>query len=149
MAFASVLYPLYKRVLQIFKGSSSAASLSVVLLFITVVLVPLVIIGTFVISEASVWMDNIPRYLDNPPAGIKKMFYYTDNYLHLSEESIRRQVVSQVAQIESFIIGFSASVMGNTIKIAAGIIVFLMSMFCFLRDGAAMKGFFDQNGSHA
>jgi predicted PurR-regulated permease PerM len=93
-----------------------------------------------VINEASVWMDNIPRYLNSPPAGIKKIFYYTDNYLHLTEKAIRQQVISQVIHIESFIIGISATVMGNTIKIAAGIMVFLMSMFCFLRDGEAMIG---------
>jgi predicted PurR-regulated permease PerM len=141
MVFASVLYPVYKWILRLFKGRSSAASIFVILLFITVVLIPLLIIGTFVISEASVWMDNIPRYLDRPPAGIKKIFYYTDNYLNLSEEAIRRQVISQVIHIESFIIEISAVFMSNTIKITAGILVFLMSMFCFLRDGSAMIRF--------
>jgi predicted PurR-regulated permease PerM len=140
MVFAAVLYPVYERILRFFKGRHSAASLFVVVIFLTVVLIPLVIIGTFVINEASVWVDNIPRYLDSPPAGIKKIFYYTDNYLHLSEKAIRQQVISQVIHIESFIIGISATVMSNTIKIAAGIMVFLMSMFCFLRDGEAMTG---------
>lgn len=140
MVFAVVLYPVYERIIRFFKGRRSAASFLVVVIFLTVVLIPLVIIGTFVINEASVWMDNIPRYLNSPPAGIKKIFYYTDNYLHLTEKAIRQQVISQVIHIESFIIGISATVMGNTIKIAAGIMVFLMSMFCFLRDGESMTG---------
>ena len=140
MVFVAVLYPVYERILSLFKGRRSAASFFVVVIFLTVVLIPLVIIGTFVINEASVWMDNIPHYLDKPPAGIKKIFYYTENYLHLSEKAIRQYIISQVTNIETFIIGISATFMSNTIKIAAGIMVFLMSMFCFLRDGAAMTG---------
>ena len=141
MVFASVMYPVYKRVLRFVKGRRTIASLLVVVIFTTIVLIPLVIISTYVISEATVWMHNIPRYLDKPPAGIKKIFYYTDNYLHLSEKAIRQQVMSQVTHIESFIIGISAIFMSNTIKIAASIMVFLMSMFCFLRDGTAMIRF--------
>jgi len=100
-----------------------------------------VIIGTYVISEASVWMDDIPRYLDRTPAGIKKIFFYTNNYLHLNEKTIRQQVMSQVSHLESLIIGISAVFMSNTIKITASILVFLMSIFCFLRDGSVMIRF--------
>jgi predicted PurR-regulated permease PerM len=141
MVFAAFMYPVYKMVLRFVNGRRMAASLLVVIVFITIVLIPLVIIGTYVISEASVWMRDIPRYLDSPPAGIKKIFYFTNSYLHLSEKGIRQQIMSQVSHIESFIIGISALFMTNTIKITAAIIVFLMSMFCFLRDGPSMIRF--------
>jgi predicted PurR-regulated permease PerM len=141
MVFAAFMYPVYKRVLRFVKGGRTAASFLVVVMFTTIVLIPLIIIGTYVISEASVWMDDIPRYFDRPPAGIKRIFHYTNNYLHLSEKAIRQLVMSQVSHLESFIIGISAVFMTNTIKIAAGILVFLMSMFCFLRDGPAMIRF--------
>lgn len=138
MVFSAFMYPVYKRVLWFVKDRRTIASLLVVVIFTIIVLIPLVIIGTYVISEASVWINDIPRYLDRPPASIKKIFYYTNNYLHLSENVIRQQVMSQVSHLESFIIGISAVFMSNTIKITAGILVFLMSMFCFLRDGSAM-----------
>ncbi len=141
MVFAALMYPVYKRVLGFMKGRRTMASFLVVVMFTAIVLIPLVIIGTYVISEASEWMGDIPRYLDRPPAGIKRIFYYTNNYLHLSERTIRQLVMSQVSHLESFIIGISAVLMTNTIKIAAGILVFLMSMFCFLRDGSAMIRF--------
>jgi predicted PurR-regulated permease PerM len=140
IVFAAVLYPVYERVLYLLNGRRSAAALLTVAMFIAVVLIPLVIIGAVVINDVSVWVYNIPHYLDSQPAGLKKMFYYTEKYLHMPEEAIRQHVMGQATNIEIFLIGISAAFMGNTIKIAAGIMVFLMSIFCFLRDGSVMAG---------
>jgi predicted PurR-regulated permease PerM len=142
MIFAAVLYPLYEKILKMLGGRRTVASFAAIASFVLVSLVPLVLIGTVIANDLTVWVKSVPGYLDSPPAGVKRLFMFFGKYLHVPEKLIREELISQVGHIESYIVEISRFFMSNTIKLTVNILVFLMSLFCFFRDGHSLLGIF-------
>lgn len=120
------------------KGSKSLSALAVVVLFSLSVLLPMFLISSVVVNEATLIISNLPEHINNPPEGIKKMLRFSDKHFHIPKKAIRREMVKQIYSIEAYALKSSAQFMSGTIKLAANILVFVTALFCFLRDGKSL-----------
>ncbi|HEY4505654.1 MAG TPA: AI-2E family transporter [Candidatus Paceibacterota bacterium] len=135
--FAVLLTPLYERVSKDMYGKKGPAAFLVILLFTLVIIAPLVLLGGLILDEARDVYTNLSsqnqadyvQKLTGIIEGPIKSFYPTFS-LNLGE------IASAGAD---WLVGHLTAVLSKVFSIATGLILMLISLYFFLRDGAKFK----------
>jgi predicted PurR-regulated permease PerM len=133
--FAFMLHPLYKKVLPFFAYSHSVAAALIIIFFIVIILTPLGYFSFQIFREAQTVYQHIAsnnaEYLNQLSINIQNAIRYANPEFTLN--------LSQSAdQVLSFVISSIASIATNALNIFFRLLICIVAMFFFLRDGDKM-----------
>ena len=138
--FSGMFHPLYRRLVDLFKGRRNLASLATLLIVVIVILIPLGALTGMVASEAiKVGQSATPwvrQHLADPGA-TQKIEGFIPFYESL--EPYRGLIVSKAGEIvgtvSRYLIGNLGSATLGTVNFILMMFIFLYAMFFFLIDG--------------
>jgi len=146
------VYPVHKKILKGIKFSRTIASLISMLLITLVVVLPFTLFVVFIAYEAgdaygliSKWVNNIVvsenvttplQFLSAIPFAdkVKEVL----SYLPFKTEDILQTVSESIGQLSTFLLGQTTNILKHLSLFIIHIIVFLMAIFYFLRDGEGL-----------
>ncbi len=145
--FATILYPLYTRILEKLKGRETWAALLTVIIFVLLIVIPL---GNFVVllahesgetyallqekfsnGELNVGLSNIISTLQ---AWQERFLPFVD----ASAIDIRQIVLDFSSSFNSFVIGAASTLIRGTTQFITSLFFMLISLFFLLKDGEAL-----------
>ncbi len=145
MICAAVLYPLYIRIVKLFRGGRTLASLSTCLILIVLVFGPLSLLVVFLAQEATDFYKVMTTKLQQgfsilPTTGpIANVLALIKQYLPTvaqSTDSLRSQITELVKMFVSLLMTHSKSWLANISTFILHFFLFLFTVFYFLRDGS-------------
>jgi predicted PurR-regulated permease PerM len=145
MICAAVLYPLYSRLVKIFRGYRTPASLCTCLILIVLAIVPLSILTVFLAQEATDFYTAISAKLQQgtsiiPTTGwIANILALIKQYvpaLAQSTDSLRSQIAELVKMFVNFLMTHSTSWIANISTLILHFFLLLFTLFYLLRDGS-------------
>lgn len=141
---AIIFFPLYIWLETFFKGRSNVAALATLLTVVLLVVLPLVFIGSIVVSESvslyqSLSADEKSSFEGSSLLGrVNQVTVYLEPYgisQAAAEERIREWIASLSLVVASSLVAFSQLTISFLIKT----VVMLYLLFFFLRDGIKLK----------
>lgn len=147
VVFAALFAPVYGYFLRRFKGRENLASLLVLFFVTVVVIVPMVMLITGLIPQMrhsvtsiTLWLSEgnldeiFTKYL-NP---FFEWLHQEAPFLDITAESAKADILDAARRIGQEILGLSANFVGRTLTFVLHFFLFLVALFFFLKDGAAM-----------
>lgn len=143
------VYPIHKKILKRIKFSRSLAALISLLMVTIVVVLPFTLFIVFTASEAGDAYKLISQRVNEmiveehvtTPAQFLAAIPFADkveslmSYLPFTTEDLLKTVSESVGQFSTFLLGQTTNILRHLSLFVIHIIVFLMAMFYFLRDG--------------
>jgi len=145
MICAAVLHPLYVKLVKIFRGGRTLASLSTCLILIVLVFGPLSLLVVFLAQEATDFYTTMSTKLQQgfsiiPTTGlIANILALIKEYLPTlaqSTDSLQSQIADLVKMFVSFLMTHSKSWIANISTFILHFFLLLFTLFYFLRDGS-------------
>jgi predicted PurR-regulated permease PerM len=145
MICAAVLYPLYVKLVKLFRGGRTLASLTTCLILIVLVFGPLSLLVVFLAQEATDFYAVMSIKLQQgfsilPTTGpIANIVALIREYLPTvaqSTDSLRSQATELVKMFVSLLLTHSTSWLANVSTFILHFFLFLFTLFYFLRDGS-------------
>ncbi|MDR3073140.1 MAG: AI-2E family transporter, partial [Deltaproteobacteria bacterium] len=147
MVFAALFSPIYSWFLRRLKGRRSLAAFLVTLCVIVLVILPLAlfIVGLIPqmrhsVTTVTAWLSGgqldeiFARYL----APVFTWIHEEAPFFDLSAENAKADIIDASRRIGQTLLGFSANLLGRTVTFALHFLLFLLSLFFFVKDGSAM-----------
>lgn len=130
---AVVLYPLYHRLTLYFKGKKSIAALCMVVLMILFIVGPLSIIGLQIFNES----QNLYTSLQGQTTNVSELVAVVEGKLesYIPGLAFDLNVQEYAARLFSWVGGNLGGVLAGTLGTLFGIILVVLGLFFFLRDG--------------
>jgi predicted PurR-regulated permease PerM len=147
VVFAALFAPVYKFFLNAFKERETLASLVVLLFVLVVVIAPLTLLITGLIPQMRQSVTSITAWLAE--GNLDEVFTKYLNpffdwlhkeapFLNITAESAKADILDTARRAGQTVIGFSANFVGRTLTLLLHFFLFLVALFFFLKDGAAM-----------
>lgn len=151
----TAIYPLHKRIKKLIRFNRSISAFVSMLLLTIVVLLPFTLFVVFIAQEAGDAYTLISGRINeiivqgdaHSPAQFLSAIPFGDkienilSYLPVSADDILTTFGNSVGQISSFLLGQTTNIIKNLSILLLHVIVFLMILFYFLRDGDRFVGY--------
>lgn len=137
--FGIIFYPLYKKILKLFKNHKSISSITTIFLILIIIFIPLLLIINMAAKEAiEVYHDqaiheNIQKYINMIPYQYKIENFLTEKGLNTDE--IKTNLISSIQSIVAIIGQEAISIGKKTIAIIINFFLMLYLLFFFFKDG--------------
>ncbi len=145
----AAVYPVHKRVLKLFSFSRTFGAIMSMILVTVVVLLPFTLFAVFIGQQAgdayTAVSENITQIVSendvNNPSQFIAALPFADrieaifSYLPVSTDELLTTVEDSLGQISSFLLSQTSNVLKGLSLFLIHVIVFLMALFYFLRDG--------------
>ncbi len=144
---AAICHPIYSRCLSILRGRQSLAALAVLFCVIILVVIPLVLFIVGLIPQTRQSVTAVVQWLDGTQlndvfnARLDPVFAWLREhapFLDITAEGVKADLVSASRRLGQSLIGLSTNLVGQTLNFFLHFLLFLLAMFFFLKDGAAM-----------
>lgn len=147
VVFAALFSPVYAFFMRRFKGRENLSSLVVLFFVVVLVIVPLVLLITGLIPQMRHSVTSITAWLaegnlDHIFTEYLNPFF---NWLHeeapflgVTAESAKADILDGARRVGQELLGLSANLVGRTVTFVLHFLLFLVALFFFLKDGAAM-----------
>lgn len=143
-----IFYPAHRQLLRFIKSPSLAASLSTVLVLVMII-APAALLGWLLVKESSQVLPATQEWLrhaqspeiswsDSLPGPVNRLWVKAQEYMVLWQVDLEDVLLSNVRQLGNRVTGFGAKAVKNTIFIIFDVIVLIVALFFFLRDGVKM-----------
>lgn len=147
VVFAALFSPVYGFFLRKFNGRANLASLTVLFFVIVVVIVPMAMLIMGLIPQMRHSVTSITAWLSegnldvifteylNPLFG---WLHKEAPFLDITAESAKADILDAARRAGQELLGLSANLVGRTLTFVLHFFLFLVALFFFLKDGAAM-----------
>ncbi len=142
--FAIVLRPVYRRILRAVKGSSGLAALGSILFFIVCIVVPIALVLTQIVTEAS----GLYEYFINGE-GVAALYMFGVNVtlliqqfvpgVNLNVESFALNIDTYARQGLEFVINRLGGILTGVSSFVLSLFFFFIALYYLLKDGSALK----------
>jgi predicted PurR-regulated permease PerM len=136
---AGIFYPIYKKINNKIKVPDLSSTLILILIF-TIILLPMIGIGTLVIKEALNLYDTASNQSDQINTTIQQALQwikhnpYTAQY-NIDQNFITQKVIELYQSITTFLLDSAKTITQNSIVFAIMFFIMFYALFFFLRDG--------------
>ncbi len=133
---AVIVGPLYRRLYKFFGERQTVAALATVLLVIIVILLPLALIGSKLILEAQAMYVGV---IASPDVSIDKMSEVIQQTGQRIYSGFAFDIREYLSAFSAWIISNIGGIFSGTIDFVVKLVLGLVALFYFLRDGAVFK----------
>lgn len=128
-------HPFYKRLLKFFRSKNSLASFVAVLAILAVVLIPAVFIGLALFKEVTVFYNNISSMQAGSEGFLGVATNFIENKINIFIPEFSIDLGEYLKNFASWIVGHLDSFFSSFFKILIGLLLMIISLFYFLKDG--------------
>ena len=132
---AIVFHPVYRRLLKVFREKKSLASLASVLIVLGAILIPSIFIGIALYKEATTFYFNVSSMQAGSEGMLSMGAGFLEKKLSVFTPEISIDIGEYLQKISSWMIGHLDSFFSSFFKILIGLLLMIISLFYFLRDG--------------
>jgi predicted PurR-regulated permease PerM len=142
--FAVVLQPVYRQLLSVLRGRRALASLGSILVFIVCVLIPVGLVATQIVSEAS---GLYLYFLEGE--GITSLYGFAEHVsglitqlmpgVNINLEVLAANLDAYLTQGLEFIIGNLGGVLSGVSSFILSLFFFFIALYYLLKDGSTLK----------
>ena len=141
--FSAMARPVYRALLQFFRGRKHLASIATLVLLLLVIGLPAVFLGIIVVSEAIQVSDKVRPWVENiiqDPRGLRALTERIPFWRLVEpyEDQILTRLGGIVQTLGLFLVNNLTSLTKFTLNFLFNLILLLYAMFFFLMDGRAM-----------
>src|SRR3989344_3517134 len=133
-----VFYPFYKKLLKFFKEKKSLASFAAVLIVLGAILIPSIFIGIALYREATTFYFNVSSMRAGNEGLLSMITSFTEKKLSVFVPEISIDIGEYLQKVSSWMVGHLDSLFSSFFKIMIGLLLMIISLFYFLRDGERM-----------
>lgn len=145
--FATIFYPLYRRVNQLFRGYSRVASIVTCLITLLVIVLPLSLFGILLVNEGITAFNDIASKLQ---AGFFEQHFQWEegNFVYdqvqaivpmFEIDAISLDLIGTIADtaknLGTFLISQFSTFVKNTLTFLLSLIIFFLTLYYFFKDG--------------
>ncbi len=135
---AIVFHPFYKRLLKIFGDKKSLVSLITVLIVLAVILVPSIFIGISLFEEATTFYNHISFGQYETGGFLNTVTGFFENKIRTFAPKIPIDAGEYLKKFASWLAGNLDNFFSGFFNIFIDLIIMIISLFYFLRDGERM-----------
>ena len=128
-------HPFYKNLLKIFKGKNLVASFAAVFIIIAVILVPAFFIGLALFKEATVFYNHISSGQAGSEGFLSAITSFFESKINFLAPEFSIDLGEYLKNLANWITGNLDSFFSNFFKILIGLLLMIISLFYFLKDG--------------
>ncbi len=140
IVFATVLQPVYQRLLSLFRGRAGLSALSTIALTLAFILIPLGLLGTQIFFEAQRLYDSVTTNGGNDLlVALLKGFNSQLHQYVPAAPPISVDVNRYTAEFSNWIVSHIGPFFSSVAKWGISTFVFLITLFCLLTDGPKLK----------
>lgn len=143
VVLAIVFYPVYTYIQNKLRGRASLAAASTVVLVVFVVLLPLVSVGSMVVSESLILYESITKEDGEfDSTGLLARVAIVTSYLEpygISQANVESRLRDWAASVSQVVATSLVSLSQNTVLFLVQVVVMLYLLFFFLRDGKKIE----------
>lgn len=132
---AIVFYPFYKKLLKILKEKKSIASLCAVIIVLGVILIPSIFVGIALYKEVSDFYFNISSFETSGEGFLNLATNFIENKISVFAPEISIDIGEYLQRLTSWTVGHLDTFFSSFFKILIGLLIMIVSLFYFLRDG--------------
>ena len=137
---AAMLYPLYQKLTDFFRGKKALASLTTILLFILIIIIPLGLLMGIITAQAihvgksvTPWIQEQIAQPENILSGMENLPF--GDYLKEHQEEVLQKIGEIVGSISGFLLNSLSSFTIMTVNLIFVTFIFLYTLNFFLIDG--------------
>ncbi len=128
-------HPFYKKLLKIFGGKNSLASFFAVLAIFAIVLVPAVFIGMALFKEATILYNNMAFWQTGGEDFLSVATNFMEGKIKNFSPDFSVDLAGYLSGLANWIIGHIDTFFSGFFKVLIGLLLMIISLFYFLRDG--------------
>lgn len=132
---AIVFHPIYSRLLKIFKNKKSLTSLVVVFIVLSVILIPSIFVGIALYKEATAFYFQVSSMQSGNEGLLSVVTSFLENKSSVFSQKISINIGEYLQNFTSWIVDHLDSLFSSFFKILIGLILMIVSLFYFLKDG--------------
>jgi len=145
---ASLFHPLQVRVVRLYRNRESLAALTVVLVIVFVILIPIFLFFTALVSQGveavnhmTVWLSegNLERLLESERAlTIMNWLHTRMTFLEFQRLDLQAELMKYSTDFGQFLISKGAAILGNVVNLITNFLIMVFLLFYLVRDGSEM-----------
>lgn len=132
---AIIFHPFYKRLLKIFNEKKSLASFCAVIIILGSILIPSIFIGIALYKEASLFYFNVSSIETNGEGLLSVAMNFIENKISVFVPKTSINAGEYLKKLTSWTVEHLDTFFSNLFKVLIGLIIMIVSLFYFLRDG--------------
>lgn len=132
---AIVFYPFYKRLLKFFKEKKSLSSFAAVVIVLGAILIPSVFIAIALYKEATTFYFQISSMQVGSEGALSAATNFFEKRISAFAPEISIDISEYLQKFTSWMIGHLDGLFSSFFKILIGLLLMIISLFYFLRDG--------------
>ncbi len=145
---ASLFFPLQVKLMKLYKGRSSLAALSVVLIITFVIVIPSVLLTSSLVTQGAQsigtvtnWLveGNLQKVLEDPKVtGYTQWLIERLNFIQINRMEIQNNLMQASKDIGQFLLSRGAGLLGGVLDVLFHFFVMVFISFYMIRDGRKM-----------
>lgn len=132
---AIVFHPFYKRLLKFFKEKKSLASFAAVLIVLGAILIPSIFIGIALYKEATILYFHISSVQAGGEGALSVVASFFEKKASVFAPEIPIDIGEYLQKFTSWVVGHLDNFFSSFFRILIGLLLMIISLFYFLRDG--------------
>ena len=132
---AIAFHPFYKRLLKIFRGNNSLSSFFSVFAVLAIILVPAIFIGLALFKEATAFYNHISSGQISGEGFLSAATSFFESKINFLAPEFSIDLGEYLKNLANWITGNLDSFFSNFFKILIGLLLMIISLFYFLKDG--------------
>jgi len=144
-AIAILFAPLYRRILEGFRGRANLAALATLLIIVAIVIVPLVLVGVLLVQQAAAVYERLQAgnvdfqsYLDQIAAAVPSWVTGLLNSVGITSLDLEEPLAAGLRAASQLLAEQLVLLGQNTFIFVVGLFVMVYLLFFLLRDGDAL-----------